>query len=92
MIDSIYPVNYDEEIDLESDVDEDLIESIYLTAVYFSLGATLVGEAQASFDEFIKKACTKMGAEDTSEKRADLRKILKKITFIYNFVHFLYNN
>lgn len=75
MIDAIFPVNYDEEIDPESEVDEDLIESIYLSAVYFSLGATLVGEAQASFDDFIKKACTKMCAEDTSEKRADIRKL-----------------
>lgn len=73
MIDAMFPVNLDEEINEEEEIDEDKIEAIFIIAIYCSLGATITLDDRPAFDEFIKKACSKMGADDNNDKRADMR-------------------
>lgn len=74
MIDAMFPVDLDKEINLDEEPDEDLIECIMLVAIYNSLGASLVDEARKDFDAYIKKICQKMGSDDKPELRATKRK------------------
>lgn len=67
MIDGMFPVDRSVEIDPESLIDEELIEAIFLIAVYCSLGATIVSDARLDFDTYIKKQCSKMGIDDKQD-------------------------
>lgn len=88
MLDAMFPVNFDVEIDPESEIDEDLIESIYLVAIYNSLGASIVLEARTDFDTYIKKQCSKMGIDDKPEQKATTSKCKGIVRDDSNFFSF----
>lgn len=73
VIDAIYPTLPEDSKAPVEEVEDDLLECIFLTAMYNSLGAALVADSRKNFDDFIKKYCSKIPMEDSSENRAGLR-------------------
>lgn len=72
MIDAIYPVPVEDTRQPDEEVEECMIESIFLQAIYNSLGAPLVQECREDFDQFIKKQCPMMNFDDTPEEKSDI--------------------
>lgn len=84
MLDALYPVPL-EEVKTEEDYDESLLECIFLQAIYYSIGASLVSYCQEDFDTFIKKLCPMMAAEDTPEEKADLTHLPSTFPLLYDY-------
>lgn len=85
MIDATFPEKMDENRDPEEEVDETLIECIYLQALYNSLGAALLEEDRLEFDTFIKKQCTLMGVDDSPEQKCDFTHIPNAFPTLYDY-------
>lgn len=68
----------EEEIKIEPQYSrEEIFEAMYIQALYWSLGASLVVENRPEFDDFIKKTCGFMLVQDTIEKPATVRKLIR---------------
>jgi len=70
MIDALIPV---QEVPSKQ-VTGELLESFFLEALYFSLGASLNAEGRSQFDEYTKNLCGMMKMKDTLEQKASLGK------------------
>lgn len=85
MIDSIYPQLEEEVRPLDEEVDENLLESIFLQCIYNSLGASLEAQAREDFDTYIKKQCPFMNEDDTDEAPAKVGKMPTKFPTLYDY-------
>lgn len=85
MIDSTYPQPIEDNRDPEKEIDECVIESIFLHAVYNSLGASLVGNGRLEFDEFVKKLCALVNCEDTNANRALMKQLPTAFPTLYDY-------
>ncbi|XP_028981786.1 dynein heavy chain 10, axonemal [Diachasma alloeum] len=65
---------------------KELLEAIFIQSCYCSLGAALVAESRAQFDEFMKKTAGLMMIEDTPEKLATVRYIPITYSSLYDYV------
>lgn len=75
---SLLKVDEDEEIKIEPQYSrEEIFEAMYIQALYWSLGASLVVENRPEFDDYIKKTCGFMLIQDTIEKPATVRKLIR---------------
>jgi len=70
MIDALIPV---QEVPSKQ-VTGELLECLFLEALYCSLGASLNAEGRSQFDEYTKNLCGMMKMEDTLEQKAALGK------------------
>ncbi|XP_049816413.1 dynein axonemal heavy chain 10 [Schistocerca nitens] len=52
---------------------EELLESLFIEALYCSLGATLLSEGMEQFDDYVKKQSGILTLEDTEQKRSPTR-------------------
>jgi dynein heavy chain len=66
MIDALVPVQEDS----SKQVTGDLLECLFLEALYCSLGASLNTEGRSQFDEYIKNLSGMMKVEDNMERKA----------------------
>ncbi|KAJ8934456.1 hypothetical protein NQ314_013331 [Rhamnusium bicolor] len=85
MIDAIYPQNVDEERDPEEPADEDLLNALFVTAIYNSIGASLVDSSRQDFNEYMKAQISMLIANDTPENKADLRHIPGAYPSFYDY-------
>jgi hypothetical protein len=69
MIDALIPAQEDP----SKQVTGELLECLFLEALYFSLGAMLNTEGRSQFDEYTKKLCGMMQMDDTVDKKAPIR-------------------
>lgn len=75
---SLLKLGEEEEIKIEPQYSrEEIFEAMYIQALYWSLGASLVVENRPEFDDFIKKTCGFMLVQDTIEKPATVRKLIR---------------
>ncbi|XP_011694340.1 PREDICTED: dynein heavy chain 10, axonemal [Wasmannia auropunctata] len=74
-----------EEEDLLVTKDE-LWEAMYIQACYWSFGASIVDKARSRFDEYIKKTCGFLSAEDTPDKPATARFIPLSFPTMYDYI------
>lgn len=75
---SLLKVDEDEEIKIEPQYSrEEIFEAMYIQALYWSLGASLIVENRPEFDDYIKKTCGFMLIQDTIEKPATVRKLIR---------------
>lgn len=66
MLESLIPIPEEG----EEPILEDLLESIFIEALFCSLGASLLGEGREQFDDYVKKQSGILTLEDTIDKRA----------------------
>lgn len=66
MIDALIPFQEDP----SKQVTGELLECLFLEALYCSLGASLNTEGRSQFDEYTKNLCGMMKVEDTLERKA----------------------
>lgn len=66
MIDALIPAREDP----SKQVTGELLECLFLQALYCSLGASLETEGRAQFDIYTKKLCGMPKFEDTSDNKA----------------------
>lgn len=86
MLDAIYPVPIDDDgVIIEQEYDESLLECIFLQAIYYSLGASLIIDSRDDFDQFIKKLCPMMAMEDTEEDKCDLTHLPSTYPHLYDY-------
>lgn len=84
-IDAIYPAPVEDTRDPEEDIDEGMIECLFLTALYNSVGASLLADDRPDFDTFIKKQCAMMPIEDSKEERAQFRNFPISFPTLYDY-------
>ncbi|XP_050294970.1 dynein axonemal heavy chain 10 [Anthonomus grandis grandis] len=72
MIDAIYPQPEEDTRDPEEPVDTDLINAIFVTSLYNSVGATLIDTCRLEFDEYMKSQISMLATNDTPENKCDL--------------------
>jgi dynein heavy chain len=72
MIDALIPAQEDP----SKQVTGELLECLFLEAMYCSLGALLQMEGRCQFDEYTKKLCGMLMMEDTLHKKATIRKLI----------------
>jgi dynein heavy chain len=68
MIDALIPVQEDP----NKQVIGELLECLFLEALYYSLGASLNTDGRSQFDEYTKNLCGMMKMEDTLDKKATI--------------------
>lgn len=85
IIDAIYPAPMEETRKPDEEIDEGLLECIFLVAVYNSIGASLIGDDRENFDIFIKKQCSMIPQEDSMAERADLRHLPISFPTLYDY-------
>ncbi|XP_017781324.1 PREDICTED: dynein heavy chain 10, axonemal [Nicrophorus vespilloides] len=86
MIDSMYPEQIEIVRNEEEDaVDENLIECIFLSCIYYSLGAPLVAAVRDDFDGFVKKQCAMMNEEDKIDNKAKAGKLPTAYPTLYDY-------
>ncbi|XP_022902554.2 dynein axonemal heavy chain 10 [Onthophagus taurus] len=83
--DSIYPQPEEDTRTPDDEVDENLIESIFLQCIYWSLGAPLVAASREDFDTYIKKQCPFMGEEDKLETPAKVGKMPTTFPSLFDY-------
>jgi len=66
MLDALIPVQEGP----SKQVTGELLECLFLEALYCSLGASLNEEGRSQFDEYTKNLCGMMKMEDTLEQKA----------------------
>jgi hypothetical protein len=66
MIDALVPVQEDP----SKQVTGELLECLFLVALYHSLGASLDVDGRSQFDEYTKNICGMMKMEDSLEQKA----------------------
>lgn len=75
---SLLKIEVEEEVKMEPQYTrQECFEAMYIQALYWSLGASLVVENRPEFDDYIKKTCGFMLVQDTIEKPATVRKLIK---------------
>lgn len=75
---SLLKIDEEEEVKIEPQYTrEECFEAMYIQALYWSLGASLVVENRSEFDDYVKKTCGFMLVQDTIEKPASVRKLIK---------------
>lgn len=82
MLDAIYP--QPEGGDAEQ-IDESVVESIFLHALYNSLGAPIVGASRPDFDFFVKKQCSLMNVQDTVDQKAEIGQCPATFPTLYDY-------
>jgi hypothetical protein len=71
MIDELIPPQEDPNRQVTGEV----LECVFLHALYWSLGAPLDTEGRSQFDEYTKKLCGMSQVEDTLDRKATLREL-----------------
>ncbi|KAJ8963302.1 hypothetical protein NQ318_018771 [Aromia moschata] len=86
MLDAIYPQNPDDDRDVEVDnADEELLNALFITCIYNSVGAALVERCRLEFDEYMKNQASMLVANDTPEKMCDLRHVPAAFPTFYDY-------
>ncbi|XP_056647538.1 dynein axonemal heavy chain 10 [Diorhabda sublineata] len=74
MIDSIYPQKMEDiPTDPDAEADVDLLQALFVTCIYNSVGASLVDASRIEFDEYMKSQVSLLVFDDTPENMCDLR-------------------
>jgi dynein heavy chain len=71
MIDAMIPARDDP----SKQATGELLECLFLQALYCSLGASLEPEGRSHFDEYTKKLCGMPKVEDTFDKKATIGEV-----------------
>lgn len=85
MIDAIYPQSAEETRDPEEPADQDLLNAVFITAIYNSIGAALLDNSRSDFDEFVKSSISLLNADDTVDNKCDLRHIPTAFPSFYDY-------
>ncbi|XP_045466201.1 dynein axonemal heavy chain 10 [Harmonia axyridis] len=85
VIDAILPQPAEDVRTPDEPADTDLIEAVFVTALYNSVGAALLSDGRKDFDEFIKSLCSMLKAEDTKEDPCDIRKLPTAYPTFYDY-------
>lgn len=72
MIDALIPAQEDK----SRQVTGELLECLFLEAMYCSLGASLQMEGRYQFDEYTKNLCGLLMIEDSLDKKATICKLI----------------
>ncbi|CAG9765840.1 unnamed protein product [Ceutorhynchus assimilis] len=72
VIDAIYPQPIEDNRDPEEEVEIDLVNAIFLTSLYNSVGAALIDSCRLEFDDYIKSAISMLNHNDSIEDPCDL--------------------
>nr|CAD7428949.1 unnamed protein product [Timema monikensis] len=70
MLDAMIPVYEDSD---NETILGDLLECIFIQALYFSLGASLLHDDRLEFDDFVKRQCSLLVMEDSSDNKCTFR-------------------
>ncbi|XP_060518939.1 LOW QUALITY PROTEIN: dynein axonemal heavy chain 10 [Cylas formicarius] len=83
-IDAIHPQTEPNNTDAH-EIDLDLMKSIFVTALYNSVGAVLVDACRVEFDDYMKSHLSMIGLSDTVDKKCDLRHIPMAFPTFYDY-------
>ncbi|CAG2056701.1 unnamed protein product [Timema podura] len=72
MLDAMIPVYEDSD---NETILGDLLECIFIQALYFSLGASLLHDGRLDFDDFVKRQCSLLVMEDSPDNKCTFRNI-----------------
>lgn len=85
MIESIYPQPDENLRPPDEEVDTDLINAIFVTALYNSVGAALIDACRNDFDEFMKSQISMLAANDSIEQKCDLIHLPTAFPTLYDY-------
>lgn len=85
MIDAIYPEPVEDMRDPEDEPDEYLLQAIFVTCVYNSVGASLVDRCRFEFDEYMKSQLSMLKFEDSRERMCEIKCIPSCFPTFYDY-------
>ncbi|KAL1513082.1 hypothetical protein ABEB36_002553 [Hypothenemus hampei] len=85
MIDAIYPQPREDTRMPDEEVDTDLINAIFVTSLYNSVGAALLDTCRWEFDEYMKSQMSMLSANDTVEQKCDLVHMPTAFPTLYDY-------
>ncbi|KAH1015210.1 dynein axonemal heavy chain 10 [Dendroctonus ponderosae] len=85
MIDAIYPQPAEDTRPPDEVVDTDLINAVFTTSLYNSVGAALIDSCRLEFDEYMKAQISMLTSNDTIEKKCDLIHMPTACATLYDY-------
>lgn len=81
MLDAILPHTENDKIIY----DDEVLECAFVQCIYFSVGASLIDESRARFDDFMKKLNPLMAVQDSKEKPANTTQCPSEKSTLYEY-------
>ncbi|GBP55417.1 Dynein heavy chain 10, axonemal [Eumeta japonica] len=69
----------------QEEVDETIVECVFIVSMYNSLGASIVDDGRLDFDTYVKKACPMILVEDSLEKKATTKNFPTGCATLYDY-------
>ncbi|KAF7265371.1 hypothetical protein GWI33_021219 [Rhynchophorus ferrugineus] len=85
IIDAIYPQPEEDTRDPEEEVDLDLINAIFVTALYNSVGAALIDSCRLEFDDYMKSQISLLQFNDTVDQKCGLNYLPSAFPLLYDY-------